>query len=371
MIVKMQSVRVYGSSSRLGTEARQNPCGKPIVLKDCPLKAESVEILLGEEPTNLFEAHRRKTALANVILDATFGRHIVLSDEYTLDDAIGDQMQNTVTVPVPMTSDWYVTILIEREVELEAEQFVNGEFPLIRLPETIKRSAFRDYTKLHLDYIASILSTVLGTEFFESVILDEVLFVGPGGIVTRIPEQGDFKMSGRLSVAKPIESLDCIGLYDLLSDDRMRVCAKDHYLESAIHWYAAMLIETDPWKAFQYAFLALEILTHKMSKRLYNSVRDCFEFKQQDGEPLSELPITELFGNEERLSLLTKFCIMALGLRPREVKNDVSKFKAAKKARDKFSHGEIRDETELPLHSLRELCLNYFEVTFRSASLQA
>ena len=97
----MQSVRVYGSNNRYGAEPQQNPLGKPIIVEDFPALSETTQVLLGESPTNIWEAHRRKTAVANIILNMTFGRSITISEEYTFDNAIADQMKNEVAVPQP------------------------------------------------------------------------------------------------------------------------------------------------------------------------------------------------------------------------------------------------------------------------------
>lgn len=339
MILKMQSVRVYGSNSRYGREPQQNPCGEPIILKDSPSDEEVVEVLLGEPPKLSFEAHRRKTALANVLLDMTFGRRITISEEYTFDDAIKDQLANEHTVPVLKNYSWYIKISVQRDIEVNDELITTSEFPLAKIPDETKFREFRDYAAPCINYIASIISTVVGTEFFEDVLFDEVLFSGANGIVTRLPELQDFKMSGRMSVSSPIESLDLHGLRALLTSERLQRYAKNGWLDSVVYWHSATLNERDHWKAFQYAFLSLEILIHKVNKRLYSNVRDSFAFKQRDGELLFGLPMADLFGSEDRLPLLAKFCVMSLGLSPSTAEADVRAFKNAKEARDRFSHG--------------------------------
>jgi len=118
LMLKMQSVRVYGSNSRYGTEPQQNPFGKPIIIEEFPGIGETIEVLLGEPPNNIFEAHRRKIAVANIALNMSFGRGITISEEYRFDDAIHDQLANTVAVPQPQTYEWYITILVEREIEM-------------------------------------------------------------------------------------------------------------------------------------------------------------------------------------------------------------------------------------------------------------
>jgi hypothetical protein len=369
LILKMQSVRVYGSNSRYGREPQQNPLGAPIIVTNFPSDREAIEVLLGEPPTTLFEAHRRKTAMANITLDMMFGRRIQISDEYTFDDAIKDQLKNEITVPVPKSYPWYVTISVQRDIELNEDLIFETEFPLAKIPAETKFREFHDYAKPFADHLAAIVSTVIGAEFFEHVIFDEVLFSDPTGIITRIPERQDFKMSARASVGKPLESCDIAALRKLLSSERLGMYARNRWLEGAMHWYAAMLNEPDHWKAFQYAFLSLEIVTHKVSKRLLDSLVDSFAFKKADGELVYGIPMAELLGDKNRLTLVAKFCIMALGLSSSTAEADVQTFKDAKEARDRFSHGDIRNERELPLHSVKDLCSRYLEAVFNTANL--
>jgi hypothetical protein len=369
LILKMQSVRAYGSNSQYGTEPSQNPLGEPVVVKDFPAQGEATQVLLGESPRNIFEGHRRKMAVANIVLNMNFGRSITISEEHTFDNAIDDQLKNEVAVPQPQAYSWYVTILVEREIEIDNELVLQAKFPLANIPDTTKFREFQEYAEPYINHLAAIISTVTTPKYFEHVVLDEVLFTGPSGIVTRLPQLSDFTMSGRMSVASPLESLDLTRLRALLSPERLRKYARNRWLESAEHWYVAMLNEPDHWKAFQYAFLSLEILTHKVSKKLLESVTDSFAFKKADGELVHEIPTAELLGDKNRLSLVAKFCIMALGLSPSNAATDVQTFKDAKQARDKFSHGEIRNERELPLNSTKELCSRYLEAVFNVASL--
>lgn len=369
LILKMQSVRVYGSNNQYGTEPQQNPLGEPIVVKDFPAPGEAIQVLLGESPGNIFEAHRRKTAMANIALNMSFGRSITISEEYTLDQAINDQMKNEVAVPQPKNYSWYITIIVEREIEIADDAFFEGEFPLVDIPDATNFREFHAYAGSHINHLASLIATVTTSEYLEYIVLDEVLFSGPNGIVTRLPKRRDFKMSARLSVGSPLESLDVTRLRELLLPERLQKYARNTWLESAEHWYVAMLNESDHWKAFQYAFLALEIMTHKVSKRLFNDVGSAFAFKKVDNNLLNEIPIFELVPKYERLTLVAKFCIMALGLSPSTAVEDVQIFKNAKDARDKFSHGNVRDEKELPLHSVKDLCSRYLEAVFNTASL--
>lgn len=364
----MHAVRVYGSDSQYGREPRQNPRGEPITLENFPLQEEVVEILLGQLPVNYFEAHRRKTALSNIVLDSFLGRGIEFSEQGTMDNEIRSQLENVIAVPVPKTYAWYVTISVRRAIEIQDDLIIETDFPLVELPAE-KLREFHKYAAPYLDHLAAVASTVIGTEFFENVMFDEVLLSGPKGIVTRIPERHDFKMSGRASIGKPMEALDLAALLSLLSSGRLELYAKNRWLESAVHWYTAMLNEADRWKAFQYAFLSLEILTNKVSGKLLTGVTNSFAFRKSDGELLSEIPMAELLGSQERRSLLSRFCVVALGLSPGTVQSDVRAFKNAKEARNRFSHGDIRYENELPLHSLKELCSRYLEAVFRATSL--
>ncbi|HEV7746395.1 MAG TPA: hypothetical protein VGO56_15470 [Pyrinomonadaceae bacterium] len=365
----MHAVRVYGSDSSFGQEPQQNPYSGPIALQNFPVEGEVAEVLLGEPPKLMFEAHRRKTALANIRLDMTFGGGMQITDDDAFNDAIRDQLANEQTVPTIRNCSWYITISIQREIEVDDELIVANGYPLVRIPETIRFREFRQYASPYINHVASIVSTVAGTEFFEEVLLDEVLFSGPSGVVTRLPERNDFKMSARASVSRSMDSLDLSTLRALLSSERLQPYARNRWLERAVYWHAATLNEPDHWKSFQWAFLSLEILIHKVSKRLYGRVRNSFAFTKSDGELLPGFPMADLFGSEERLPLVAKFCIVALGLSPDTAGDDILGFKKAKEARDRFSHGDITDESELPLHSVKELSTRYLKAVFLATSL--
>ena len=315
-------------------------------------------------PRSVSRLTGERRALANVVLDIYFGKRITISEEYTFDDAIRDQLANEHTVPVLKNYSWYITISIQRDIEVDDQFISKSEFPLANIPNETKFREFRDYATPYINHIASLVSTVVGTKFFENVLFDEVLFGGANGIVTRLPEFQDFKMSARGSVSSPGESFDLPGLRALLTCEQLQRYAKNGWLDSVVYWHSATLNEPDHWKAFQYAFLSLEILIHKVNKRLYSKVRDSFAFKQPDGALLSGLPMADLFGSEERLSLVAKFCIVALGLSPSTAAADISTFKNAKEARDRFSHGDIRNESELPLHTVKELSTRYLRAVF-------
>ena len=330
-----------------------------------PSPGEVAEILLGELPVNYFEAQRRKTALANLVLDSFLGRGIEFSEPWTMDNEIRSQLENKIAVPVPKAYAWYVTISVRRAIEIQDDLVTETAFRLVMLPAEQLRK-FHKYATPYVDHLTAAASTVIGIGFFENVILDEILLSGPNGIVTRLPERHDFKMSARASVGKPIDALDLAGLLSLLSSRQLELYAKNRWLESAVHWYTAMLNEADRWKAFQYAFLSLEILINKVSGKLMNAVTDSFAFKKSDGELLSGISMAELL---ESRSLLSRFSVVALRLCPNTAQADVHTFKAVKKARNRFSHGDIRDGSELPLHSLKELCSRYLEAAFRTTSL--
>jgi hypothetical protein len=370
VILKMHAVRVYGSNNSYGAVPNQNPISEPIIIGDFPVEPEQCEVLLGEVPKLMVEAHRRKTALANTILDMTFGRSVRISDEYTFDDAIRDQLKNEIAVPPLKDYPWYVTVSISRSIEISDDALVGNKFPLAKIPAETDFREFYEYAKPFIDHIAAIISTVTGIEFFEHVLFDEVLFTGETGIVTRIPEGQDFRMSARASVGHPIDSFDLARLKLLLFSKPLQHFAKNRWLERAIHWYSIGINEVDHWKAFQFLFLALEILTHKLHKAWLTSVNDSLRFRKSNGELLDAIPVSDLLGNQERHSLVSKFCIVSLALSPDTAKADVSLFKEIKTARDRFSHGLVRNERELPLDKARDLCVRYFGAIFLQDSLE-
>ena len=130
------------------------------------------------------------------------------------------------------------------------------------------------------------------------------------------------------------------------------------WLQSASYWYLAALREKDPWKRFQWSWLSLEILTHKLGERLHADVVQSLRLAGAGGDT-GPGPIPELIWERNRLPLKAKFTIAALGLHQEDAQGDVARFADAKKFRDALSHGDLRDEGQLPTPAVRELLYKY------------
>jgi hypothetical protein len=239
-------------------------------------------------------------------------------------------------------------------------ELVERQYFWIDPREAIKiEKNFPSYAFPYIDIISTYISTIIDPTFLrESVIDNHVFFSAVGRESFGIPL---FSGSADVAVTKSIESLNLEKLQQLLQNIALLPLNQHQWLNTISHWRLAALKEKDQWKRFLWSFLTLEILTHKLSDLLYDEVISKLVLS---GNSCSEqetvhIPISELIWSKERLPLRAKFAIVALGLSPDSATADVENFINVKVARDKLSHGAIKDVTELPLSIVNSLLDKY------------
>jgi hypothetical protein len=109
---------------------------------------------------------------------------------------------------------------------------------------------------------------------------------------------------------------------------------------------------------FQALWLTLELLSHKLSERYRESVLSELAAGHRVDAVDASL-VARLAWDPRRAPLTSKFAIAAIALDPEASATDVAQFARVKKARDEISHGELVNETDLPLADAEALAELY------------
>jgi len=115
MRYRLRFERIYGTVSRLGANPRESPLGSPIQLDNYPLPGERLTIYLGQPVEEIYRTYQIAKAGGFTLV-----RRNVAHEEVTEADE-AQTLRRVRTEPLPDDLgrwNWYVTILIERVVEV-------------------------------------------------------------------------------------------------------------------------------------------------------------------------------------------------------------------------------------------------------------
>lgn len=356
MQITLQAVRVYGSKSQYGSVPWSSPRDTPVIVDGYPSPTDSSLVLLGARPDDIFRAIELGYALGEAILRGTSG----VARESFIRQKL--EQENT-SIPANDEYCWYVTIVIQRKIEVAGDKLSDHEYIWVE-PAAISEPVigFRTDATPHLDQLAFFASTVVDPIFFETEVVDNRVVVSAAGrrsfTLPRFsaPNITQYPAIRALDIEKLEQRLQSLAS---LPNNRRRA------LDTIKHWHLATLGEHDPWKQFSWSFLALEILTNMLANQLYDQVVNHQIIHASAAVEPNTLPLGELIADKERLTLKQKFAIVALTLSPATAKTDVATFARVKAARDKVAHGELRDVTQLPLDAVRELLAKYLDAAIQ------
>src|SRR5262245_43473381 len=119
MRVRLQFERIYGTMSRYGKHPRESPSGSPILLDDYPLPGERVIIYLGQPIEELYRAYNVARAGGFMLVRRNVAREVVTDAEEkaAIEQAQAEGLRDDLT-----RWNWYITIVIERTIEVPDEQ---------------------------------------------------------------------------------------------------------------------------------------------------------------------------------------------------------------------------------------------------------
>ena len=358
MKITLQAVRMYGSKDQYGQTPLSCPSNGPIILDNFPGKRERSLIFLGAPPESVLIANKVRKAIGIVALGGIFGK--APNPEVERDILIKRKLGELTDSPKVSDYNWYITIIVEREVDVTNADIANSEFLWLNLEKSLEKDKeFESYASQHIDLLATYASTIIEPTFFEKVVIDDHVFFSAAGRESfGLP---CFSSSGNFSTTRSMESLNSEKLKQLLQNVAVLPQNRHQWLNTIKHWRLTAIREKDPWKRFLWNFLALEVLTHELADMLYAEVISnlCLRVRGQSDIESGPIPISELVRDKKRLPLRAKFAIVALGLFPDSATADVEDFIKAKDARDKLSHGALKEAAELPISTVSALLEKY------------
>ena len=342
------TTRVYGSHGRYGAHPRESPPGGPLRLRDFPGAGYQADAVLGSPVEWLFRADRLSRAIGAAALEGVVAP---TGARGSVGDRVSQLEHELLLAGTAEVYEWYVTLAISHEVAVAPELLKARNYVWLDPGEAMRiERDERRVAPAALDAVAASLASVLREECFESIVLpDQTYFTLPGRETIRLPQ---FSV-GTVRVSMQGGTIDVEAVARALEASR----ALAHGLSSVASWRMAAMGERDPWKRFDWTFLALEILVHRMASRLYGTV--VASLRSQVGERVHVVPGQSLLQPLERLALSARFAVVALALRPEFAEADIDRFRVVKKARDEMSHGAIRDPADLPIQSAAELLAQY------------
>lgn len=362
MKVKLQFFRVYGSKFQYASNSRFITSNDPVKFK-FPFENVDSVIVLGKPCKSVFEAS--DITLANAMHMINSYENFDLERELTpneLDIAIKKELTEIKKNPKTYDCNFYLTIIIEKEIDVPEEHFVDSEYFWLDYQEALKlENEFRDYASINIDFIASVISVYISNWFFQEIIINSVFFSKRGKKKFGIPVFGMGTKSKVILNDYELENLvKFLGKIDSIPENLVEL------LDIVTHYKFATLREKDPWKQFIFNFLALEILVNEISALVYEKVinNDCWN---------SFIKPVDIHENEwkkrnkKKRSLRANFIIVSFVLSPETFLNDYSTFMEAKSVRNDISHGEIRlNHLKLPISELDELLNQYLTYIIES-----
>lgn len=327
------TTRIYGTKNQYGDTPRTYHGVNPITLENYPTPGEEVNIHFGGIPGHILYAHRRGNATGSVILRAMFGGETFAD----IQDAVTQESSRPEYQLDTEKFNWYITFVLKR-----AREITDGAQALGQELDSILNE-FKTYSREQFDLITSLLPVVVERDLFTNLLIqDRVFFTLPGREIAYLPES---KMSASGMVIRPEDAFDGESVQRFLMMIADHSSGQHQWLRSIKYWYVNAIRETDRWKRFQWSFLALEILTNKITNMYRNEIISSLQLNKRTA---TDIPIAELVWEKSRQPLLSKFAMIASYLCPDEATQDVNLFVTYKRVRDDISHGEIVSEDDLP-----------------------
>jgi len=214
----------------------------------------------------------------------------------------------------------------------------------------------RKFTEL-FNKVTICLMTEVPNYFFLKLMEEGCAFIINGIHVVGKPH---LTSSAELNVTKHHKTLNQDKLISLIKQNGP---FQNIWLNSVSHWYLAMLKEEDMWKKFYFGFVGLEILTHKVFKKIIKDGQFDVHLKKSDEYDKSiKIPVSDIIPEDtSRMTIAAKFSFVAGVLNPENYSSDRLIFQKCKETRDKISHGETIKIEELPINELTTLLDFYIQ----------
>jgi translation initiation factor 2 beta subunit (eIF-2beta)/eIF-5 len=273
---------------------------------------------------------------------------------------------------------WYTIEILERDIDILNCNLFENPPGMVRGKDEKISYKIKNFSSANVLQLLSQENKKMNfSEFFDrvsfcltseipSVFFRKFVDSGYGLLVneTLVICQPKIEMTGELSVGKKFQDLNQEKISSIL---KQKGTTQNKWLNNIAHSYMAMLREKDRWKKFYFGFICLEILTHKIFKKIYHDYKLDVHLKNGEGYDKSvRIPISDIIPDDiNRIKLAEKFAFVAGMLNPDNYSDDRLIFMKCKKARDEMSHGEKIPIEELPVNELQSLLDNYIQIMIK------
>lgn len=370
MKVALQAVRVYGSrTARYGVRPRLDPLGQPITLTQYPSAAEGhihrSLIYLGAPVESVVQAARIRMAIGRILLGWLTGNTPGANPDVAIKEAL-QQIED----PLRSVGDWYITILIEREIEVEDHLINDSAYVWLDDKAAYQyENGFKAFAAPYIDRLAVYVGTVIDPACLETIVLSDRVFFSAA-------HHTPFGLPRSYTPVRPsiLQSLDDLSIE--LLEQRLQASARlsdqqQEWLDGVKHWYLAALGEQDVWKQFFWSYLCLELLSEQLAPRLYDRAMTTLGIKSGDtcapgSPPLIRALCTSKGQIASHTDLLApgkflrgKFALVTQALFPTTATAELNTFEQLTVARNSLAHGDHLDAMNLPIAAARELTQRY------------
>jgi len=369
MIVTQQAVRVYASAAY--TDEHNTPRldllgGQPVEITPYLLDGSGAygraKVYLGAPVPAIVEGSLIRQAIGYKLLEWFTGQPLRGDPERMIDDGLAE-----IDATKQWQADWYLTIIVEQDVEISDEHSVDNKYVWF-VDDTYERGrSFLDVASPHIDRIATLAATVLAPQTFGDVALtDRVFFSAPGRKTFSLPESN---LSANGQVRTLVQYLDLSNLNSRLQASSQLSDETTETVKAVTFWWLSGLKEKDLWRAFMLFFIGFELLHGRMGRRCYDRAVTCPYMQGSDQVTREMTPVLNALLSKKKATVgqvipkgqldesdAAEFAAMALALLPARADADFDTFSRMKTLRNSVTHGKRRiNEVTFPVHELRDL----------------
>ena len=365
--VQCRVVRVYGSNSYFGREPRTAPPGNPIVLEDFPEQGDTTTLEFGPIPDWYSKAFTISTSFVYWMAKAFGGNNISTAERYKLIKDTASDLDHSAEWE---KQNWYTVICANRTLTVPKEhQKTTPVLPFSAEFFYATADELEDKLSHVLDFLAAEIGRKLGWHRIDNLILKCRVFFQLNGIgLVRVPKW--YPVSAELKILTG----HVPNIQELFSNvGDLFDAASAQELTSPYHWLVEARSESDHVKRFLWSFLSLETLAWKLCVTCAANLRsqlghpDCvrsFEFANYilSNDRFNMIEYLNEFTVKAPDDLAAAFAIVALVFGGPQFQEDLVNFKRFNKFRGRFSHGDIKDLTELPSNEIIALATRYLDL---------
>jgi hypothetical protein len=252
-------------------------------------------------------------------------------------------------VPALDAHAWYVSIAIERTIEVPESELGDSPFMWIRPQKCIElRDQLQPELHRSLEIAATFTASLVApTQFEQVVIRDRMVFFAQDREPFRLPSM-EASATAALSRGADFDPTPLRSALEAAAD----LPETDvKWLPEVGRWHVLALVEPDGVKKFLWAHLGLEIFANNAFKKIYALGKAALD-DVEDATLLAahpSLPVDVMRGPKKKLGVRGRFAFFAWVCLPGEFESLFSAFEVARRARNELAHGSIENLGTLPV----------------------